>query len=111
MIIVFAAGAASTIMMLVGIGLLIYTLLYKPNQGPAAQQRTRVSNDVALLPRDKTTWQANERGTDAAEITRDLNSQLTAKTIVLEQLIADSQKQIERMEELLGRIEAARKDS
>lgn len=50
-------------------------------------------------------------GTRGGEVARDLNSQLSAKTIVLERLIADSQKQIDRMEELLDKIEEAKRDS
>jgi hypothetical protein len=109
--IIFAAGVASTIMMLVGIGLLAYTLLRKSHHGQATQYRTRVSHDVARLPRSKPTWQTSDTSVNAAEIARDLNGQLTTKMVVLEQLIADSQKQIERMEELLERIEAVKKDS
>jgi len=45
-----------------------------------------------------------------ADMARDINGQLTTKMIVLEQLIVDSQKQIERMEELLDRIETAKRN-
>lgn len=50
-------------------------------------------------------------GTKSTDVANDLNSQLSAKTIVLEKLIADSQKQIERMEKLLTEIERAKRNS
>jgi hypothetical protein len=49
-------------------------------------------------------------GTSSTDVASDLNSQLSAKTIVLEKLIADSQKQIDRMEELLSEIERAKRN-
>ena len=109
--IIFAAGVASMIMMLAGIGLLVYTLMRKAHLQQIERQRTRVVADVKSLPRSKPTWQATDNGVEMAEVARDLNGQLTTKMIVLEQLIAESHKQIERMEELLERIEAARKNS
>ena len=74
------------------------------------EQRSRVVTEVHSLPRPKPTWQTTDAGVEMAEVARDLNGQLTTKMIVLEQLIADSQKQIERMEELLERIEQAKND-
>jgi hypothetical protein len=108
--IVFAAGVASAIMMLTGVGLLIYFLMRKAHLEQAAQRRTRVVENIPPLPRTKPTWQASANGVEAAEIARDINGQLTTKMIILEQLIADSQKQIDRMEELLERIESARRN-
>jgi hypothetical protein len=108
---IFAAGVSTAIMMLAGMGLLVYLLLRKSHLEHVEQQRTRVVTDVKALPRSKPTWQATENGVEMAEMARDLNGQLTTKMIVLEQLIADSQKQIERMEELLGKLEAAKRDS
>ena len=40
------------------------------------------------------------------EMSRDLNGQLNTKIIVLEQLISQSQQQIERMEQLLEEAES-----
>jgi hypothetical protein len=62
--------------------------------------------DEGTVPKSKI-FRSNTNGT---EVARDLNSQLSAKTIVLEKLIADSQKQIDRMEELLEKIEKAKKE-
>jgi len=39
------------------------------------------------------------------EIARDLNGELTSKIIILEKLIGDSQRQIERLEALLAETE------
>jgi hypothetical protein len=40
------------------------------------------------------------------EMSRDLNGQLNSKMLVLEQLIAQSQRQIERMEQLIEATES-----
>ena len=45
------------------------------------------------------------------EMSRDLNGQLSSRIIVLEKLIGDSQRQIERLEELLAETEAHTKAS
>jgi hypothetical protein len=108
--IVFAAGVASAIMMLAGMGLLVYMLMRKAHL-EQVQRRSQVVTEVPALPRSKPTWQTSDDNIEAAEIARDLNGQLTTKMIVLEQLIAESQKQIERMEELLERIEQVKKES
>lgn len=109
--IIFAAGIASAIMLLSGCLLLVYLLLRKSHLQQQAVRSSRVSSDVPALPRSNPTWQTSDNGLEMAEIARDLNGQLTTKMIVLEQLLSDSQKQIERMEELLERIEAAKKNS
>jgi hypothetical protein len=108
--IVFAAGVTSAIMLLAGIGLMIYMLMRKAHLEQEEKRRARVVTHAPNPPRSKPTWQTSENSLEAAEIARDLNGQLTTKMIVLEQLIADSQKQIDRLEELLERIEAARKE-
>jgi hypothetical protein len=109
--IVFAAGVASAMMMLAGVALMIYIVMRKAHLEQMAQRRSRVVSDVPSLPRSKPTRQTSDSGVEMAEMARDLNGQLTTKMIVLEQLIADSQKQIERMEELLERIDPAKRES
>jgi hypothetical protein len=109
--IVFAAGLASAIMMLSGIGLLIYILMRKAHLEQVAERRTRVVTEVPVLPRPKPAWQTDSNNTEVLELARDVNGQLTTKIIVLERLIADSQQQIELMEQLLERIERAKKCS
>jgi hypothetical protein len=106
---IFAAGVASAMMMLAGVALLIYFLMRKAHLQQVAEGRSRVVTDVPAFPRAKPTWQTSESNVEMAEMARDLNGQLTTKMIVLEQLIADSQQQIERMEELLAQVEAVKK--
>lgn len=108
---IFAAGVASALMLLAGVGLLIYFLMRKAQLEKQDERRSRIVNDLPSLPRHKPTWQTSDNAVDMAEIARDLNAQLTTKMIVLEQLLADSEKQIAKLEELLARIEAARTDS
>jgi hypothetical protein len=109
--VILAAGVASALMMLTGCALLIYFLMRKAHLQQVAEQRSRVVTDVPKFPRSKPTWQTSDNGVEMAEVARDLNGQLTTKMIVLEQLIADSEKQIERMENLLARLESARKNA
>ena len=45
------------------------------------------------------------REVEMQEMTRDLKGELNSKIIILEKLIADSQRQIERMEELIEKAE------
>ncbi|HCK40023.1 MAG: hypothetical protein CMJ72_08180 [Planctomycetaceae bacterium] len=50
--------------------------------------------------------QIERQKVDMYEMSRDLNGQLNTKIIVLEQLISQSQQQIERMEQLLEEAES-----
>jgi septal ring factor EnvC (AmiA/AmiB activator) len=108
-VIVFAnVGAA--FMMLAGCVLLVYMLMRKAHLAQQRQRETMIQSEMPRLPRAAKTWQTSDNVVEMADMARDINGQLTTKMIVLEQLIADSQKQIERMEELLERIEATKRD-
>ena len=50
--------------------------------------------------------QVERQKVEMHEMSRDLNGQLSSKIIVLEQLIGDSQRQIERLERLLAESKA-----
>lgn len=108
--IILAAGAASAIMLLAGCLLLVYVLMRKAYLQQESQRRSRMITDVHPLPPPSPPWSSSDGDSEMA-LPRDLNGQLSTKIIVLEQLIADSQRQIERMEELLERIEAAKNKS
>lgn len=106
---IFAATLGATFMLLAGMALLVYFLMRKSHL-QEVQKRSRVVTDVKAFPRSRPTWQTTDQGVELAEVVRDLSGQLTTKMIVLEQLLADSEKQIERMEKLLAKMEAVSKD-
>ena len=110
MIVIFANLGAS-ILMLAGCAVLIYTLMRKAQAEKARQRNTTVVNDMRRLPPTTKPWKTSEMSAEMIDLARDLNGQLTTKIIVLEQLIADSQKQIEHMESLLQRVENAKQNS
>jgi septal ring factor EnvC (AmiA/AmiB activator) len=108
MVIVFA-NLGATVMLFAGCALLVYMLMRKAHLQQIRERETTIVSDMKRLPPTQRPWQATDNGVEMADLARDLNGQLTTKIIVLEQLIADSQKQIERMEELLERIETAKR--
>ena len=111
MIIIFAAGVASAIMLLAGIGVLIYTLMRKSHLQQQSRQRSYAVTDFRTLPAGRANWPSHEISVDHTDMARDLSGQLSTKIIVLEQLLTESQKQIDRMEQLLAEVKAASKDS
>lgn len=114
--ILFANTAVAAFFFLLGCAILVSILLKRSFQYfDKARPRATIVG-LERLPRPQQPWEGTYRELSAtpeqqevemAEVARDLMGQLTAKTIILEQLIADSQRQIERMEELLNRLERA----
>jgi hypothetical protein len=88
-----------------GVVFMGYFVMRKAYLQELAKHESQIINEDGTFPKLK-----NRSTSDGTDVARDLNSQLSAKTIVLEKLIADSQKQIDRMEELLDKIEAAKRD-
>ena len=83
------------------------------------RRRKHDDNPLALQPRPKSPWdgaqhdsmaQVERQKVEMLEMSRDLNGQLSSKIIVLEKLIADSQRQIARMETLLAGIDESQLD-
>jgi hypothetical protein len=114
MSLLFANTAVAMFMFLLGCTLLVSLLLKRSYRyfGKTRQPTTIVG--LERLPRPQNTWDGSYRDlvataerqeVEMAEVARDLMGQLTAKTILLEQLVSDSQRQIERMEALLDRME------
>jgi hypothetical protein len=105
MSVIFAAAGAllPVLAFVVAVG---YFVLRKAYLHELAMQQSSIIDEGQTPSRYK-----DLGGTSGVEVARDLNSQLSAKTIVLEKLIADSQKQIDRMEELLAEIEAAKRNN
>ena len=73
--------------------------------GPAAIERVaRPASQWDGAQRDALA-QVERQKVEMHEMSRDLNGQLSTKILVLEKLIGDSQRQIERLEELLSDAE------
>lgn len=117
---IFSAGTPVAIFMfLVGCALLVSILLKRSYRYFGKAKGSTVITGLEHLPRPKSSWDGTYRDAGAivdrkevemAELARDLSGQLTTKMIVLEQLISDSQKQIDRMEELLKEMETVDKE-
>lgn len=102
--IIFAA-AGFLVAIAGGVVAMGYFVLRKAYLQEVAKQRSPIIDEGQTPSKYK-----DLSGTNGADVARDLSSQLSAKTIVLEKLIADSQKQIDRMEELLSEIESAKRE-
>jgi len=111
------ANLQSVGLFLAGVALLTFILMKRSYRYFAKQRRKR-RNEPALeqLPRPTSAWDGGPRDSMAHierqkvemyDMARDLNGQLSSRIVVLEKLIGDSQRQIERMEKLLGQIEDA----
>ncbi len=111
---VLLASIHAVWMFLAGVGLLIFILMKRSYRYFSRPRRKRNDRPIELQPRPKGPWDGVQRDTMAHierqkvemfEMSRDLNGQLNSKIIVLEKLIADSQRQIMRMEALLAQID------
>jgi hypothetical protein len=107
---IIIANPGATFLLLAGCGLMVYLVMRKAHVQREIERRSQIFTDVHPLSPPQAPWKMSENGVEMADLARDLNGQLTTKMIVLEQLIADSQKQIERMEALLKRIEKAKRE-
>lgn len=97
-------------MFLAGVGLLTYFLLRRSFR--YFGRHTKPSHKpIEHLTRPASTWDGSQRDmfaqierqkVEMEEMARDLNGQLNTKIMVLEQLISDSQRQLERMETMLA---------
>lgn len=101
-------------MFLAGVGLLTFILMKRSYRYFSKPRRMRNSQPIDLQPRPKGPWDGAQHDAMAHierqrvemfEMARDINGQLSSRIIVLEKLIADSQRQITRMETLLARID------
>ncbi len=112
--ILLANTAIAIFMFLIGCTLLVSILMRRSYQFFDKSKKSRVITGLERLPRPQNTWDGayqdltattDRQEVEMSEVARNLMGQLSAKTIVLEQLIGDSQRQIERMEKLLERLE------
>ncbi len=101
-------------MFVAGIGLLTYLLL-KRSYRYFGRQRQSNSQPLEHIHRPTGPWDGAQRDSlaqierqkvDMYEMSRDLSGQLNSKILVLEQLISQSQQQIQRLEELIKQRES-----
>jgi hypothetical protein len=99
------------LMFLAGCGLLTWILLKRSGRYFGRARHRSSSTLIESQPRPTGPWSGVQRDTlariereqvELQERARDLSGQLNSKIIVLEQLIATSSRQIERMEALLA---------
>ena len=103
-------------MFLAGVGLLTFILLKRSYRYFVRPRRARNDAPLELQPRPKSIWDGAQQDAMAHierqkvemhDMARDLNGQLNTKIVVLERLIAESQKQIAQMEQLMAQLEHA----
>ena len=116
---VLLASIHAVWMFLAGVGLLTFILMKRSYRYFSRPRQKRNDKPLELQPRPKGPWDGAQHDTMAHierqkvemfEMSRDLNGQLNSKIIVLEKLIADSQRQITRMEVLLAQIDDVQLD-
>lgn len=97
-------------MFFAGCGLLTFFLL-KRTFRRIGRSKKNSSAPIERIPRPTSAWDGAQRDAMAVierqkvelhDMSRDLTGQLTSRIIVLEQLVGESQRQIERLEELLA---------
>lgn len=112
------ANSQAIWLFIAGIALLTWVLLKRSYRYFGRHKRHGNSEPLQHLHRPVTEWDGAQRDVMAQierqkvemqEMTRDLNGQLNSKIIILEKLISDSQRQIDRLEHLLGEAEETTK--
>jgi hypothetical protein len=111
------ADLNAVLMFMAGVGMLIFILMKRSYRYFARRKRQRNEQPLELQPRPTGPWDGVQRDAMAKidrqevemfEMARDLNGQLSSRIIVLEKLIAESQRQITQMETLLAEIDEAK---
>jgi hypothetical protein len=114
------ANITAVWLFLAGVGLLAFILMRRSYRYFGKPSRRRNESALDLQPRPKGPWDGAQHDAMARidrekvemfEMARDLNGQLSSRIIVLEKLIADSQRQIKRMEELVAQLDHAHDDA
>ncbi len=107
-------------MLALGVGILVSILLRITYRRLGQRKKKNSSKPIATQPRPDTPWSGAYQDADAQlsrkevelhEMTRDATATIDNKMILLQQLIAQSQKQIDRLEELLKESEASSSQS
>jgi len=109
------ASSLADLPLLAGVALLTWILL-KRSFRYFGRRRNKNPLPLERQPRPAGKWdgvqrdalaQVERQKVEMHEMTRDLNGQLSSKIIILEKLISDSQRQIDRLEQLLDQTEQA----
>lgn len=111
---VVLANIPAVWMFLAGCALLTFILLKRSYRYFGRRRRNGTASPLEHLHRPDSVWDGAKRDAMARierqevemqEMARDINGQLGSKVLLLEKMIADSQRQIERMEQLLSEME------
>ncbi len=110
------AMARASILFFAGCALLTLVLLKRSYRHG---RRKSSSAPIERITRPTTKWdgvqrdalaQVERQKVDMYDMARDLNGQLSSRIIVLEQLVGESQQQIERLETLLAEAEQTKSE-
>ena len=111
------AQLGSILMFIAGIALLTMILLRRTYRQLGRGRRKFDSRPIDAQPRPSARWDGAQgdsvavierQKVELAELSRDVNGQLDTKIMVLRELIAQSEQQIVRMEQLLQESEVSR---
>ena len=106
-------------MFVAGCALLTYVLLRRSYRYFGSARNRKQGPYLERLPRPKSAWDGMPRDAAAQierqkvelyDMSRELNAELSSRIVILEQLIADSGQQIERMESLLAELHSAEEE-
>ncbi|WP_425395673.1 hypothetical protein [Aeoliella sp.] len=104
------------LMFLLGIALLTSILLRRTYRQLGRRRKAYDSRPIDAQPRPKTEWDGAKHDSMAViekqkvqleQMSRDVNGQLDTKIMILRDLIAQSEQQIARLEELVGETQNA----
>ena len=114
-LVVLAFTQLPLLMFLAGCGMLVLILLRRSHRYFGRRSSDSSSSlPVALQPRPTSKWSGVERDAlaridreqvDLYDMKREIEGQLNSKIVILEQLIETNQRQLERIEQLLGAAE------
>jgi len=108
------ASSLAVVPFFAGVALLTWILMKRSYRYFGRSGRKNNAAPIERQPRPTSKWdgvqrdvlaQVERQKVEMHEMTRDLNGQLSSKIIILEQLISDSQQQIDRLEQLLEKVE------
>ena len=109
-------GYLPLLMFMAGVALVAWVLMRRGFARGRGRKKTD-SRPLATQPRPTTPWSGahndpaailERQRVELAEFSREVNGQIDTKLLVLRELIAQSDRQIRRMEELLAELEQRR---
>lgn len=103
-------------MLALGVGILVSIFLRITYRRLGKRKKNNTTKPIVAQPRPDTPWsgayqdadaQLNRKEVELQEMVRNVTATIDNKLILLQQLIAQSQQQIDRLEELLQESEAS----